>query len=254
MLSIRVIPVLLLRNGRMVKPIKFGEGGERDVGAPTTTARIYDSQDADELIFLDITATDSGRKPLLETLHQVATNCFIPLTAGGGVRTLDDVGELLRAGADKISINTAAVERPEFISEIAHKYGNQCVVVSIDVRKTGSNYVVFTHRGTKATGLELVTWAKRVASFGAGEILLTAIDHEGTMSGYDLDCIRLVADAVSIPVIAHGGAGTRQHFIDAIHVGHASAVAAASVFHFSDSNISQVKSFLSNAGIPVRIS
>ena len=253
MLKIRLIPILLLKNGRMVKPIRFGEGGERDVGWPITTARIYDSQDADELIFLDIAATTDGKKVLLDTLHEVASSCFIPLTAGGGVRTVDDIKEILQAGADKAAINTAAVEHPEFVQEAAKKFGSQCIVVSIDVRESmAGSYDVFTYGGKKATGREVVSWAKEVATRGAGEILLTSIDREGTMIGYDLDLVRMVAGAVQIPVIANGGAGTRQHFVDAIELGGASAVAASSVFHFSDSNLTQVKSFMFNAGLATR--
>ncbi|MBI2644472.1 MAG: imidazole glycerol phosphate synthase subunit HisF [Candidatus Wildermuthbacteria bacterium] len=253
MVKVRVIPVLLLKNGRMVKPIKFGEGGERDVGWPITTARIYDSQDPDELVFLDITATGEGRQFLFDTLREVAANSFLPLTAGGGVKTIEDINELLKAGADKVSINTAAVEQPQLIREGAEKFGVQCIVVAIDVRETKPGYYeVFTHGGKTPTGLEAVAWAKEAARLGAGEILLTSIDREGTMQGYDTKLIRMVADAVSIPVIAHGGAGTRQHFVDAVREGHASAVAAASVFHFTDSNLTQVKSYLFNAGVPVR--
>lgn len=253
MLKVRLIPVLLLKCGRMVKPIKFGEGGERDVGWPLTTARIYDSQDADELVFIDMTATEDGRNFLLDTLREVAVNCFVPLAAGGGVRTIEDIHEILRAGADKILINTAAVENPEFISVAAKIFGNQCIVVSIDVRRTPrGRYVVWTHGGRKKTDYEAVRWAKEAARRGAGEILLTSIDREGTMAGYDLELIRIVTRAVSIPVIANGGAGSRQHFVDAIKIGRASAVAASSVFHFSDSNLTQVKSFIYNSGIPIR--
>lgn len=252
MLKVRLIPVLLLKNGRMVKPIKFGEEGERDVGFPATTARIYDSQDADELIFLDITATGEGRAFLLDTLREVGENCFVPLTAGGGIRTIDNIKEILKAGADKVSINTSAVECPGFISEAAEKFGSQCVVVSIDVRKDqNGKFMVFTRAGKQATGLDVLSWAKEAVRQGAGEILLTSIDREGTMAGYDLDLIRMVSEGVSVPVIAHGGAGTRQHFVEAVENG-ASAVAAASVFHFSDSNLTQVKSFIYNAGVPIR--
>ena len=253
MLRTRVIPILLLKGGRMVKPVRFGEGQERDVGAPVTTARIYDSQDADELVFLDIEATADGRAFLLATLKEVAKNCFVPLTAGGGVRTLDDFREILKAGADKVSVNTAAVENPDLIAKAAAMFGAQAVVVAIDVRKDAKGkYEVYTHGGKTATGLDPVAWAKKAAGAGAGEILLTAIDREGTMEGYDIALIKSVADAISIPLIAHGGAGTRQHFVEALREGHASAAAAASVFHFSDSNLSQVKNFLFNAGVPVR--
>ena len=252
MLKVRLIPVLLLKDGRMVKPIRFGAGGERDVGSPVTTATIYNSQDADELVFLDIDPTDRGHEFLASVIHQVSEKCFVPLTAGGNVRTIEDIALLLRSGADKVSINRAAHERPAFIREGADKYGSQCIVVSIDAKKVGDRYEVFTERGTKATGRELVTWAKEAASLGAGEILLTSIEHEGMMQGYDLDMIRMVADAVSIPVIANGGVGNRDHFIDGVRLGHASAIAASSVFHFSDSNLTQVKTFLKNAGIEMR--
>lgn len=237
----------------MVKPIKFGERGERDVGWPITTARIYDSQDADELIFLDIDATNEARSFLFQTLQEVGSNCFIPLTAGGGVKTVDDFKEILRKGADKVSLNTAAIEHEGLINEAAGKFGSQCVVVSIDVKETDhGKYEVFTHRGEKATGLDPVSWAKEAALRGAGEILLTSIDREGTMEGYDINLIHMVAKNVPVPVIANGGAGTRQHFVDAVIRGGASAVAASSIFHFSDSNLTQVKSFMKNAGIEVR--
>jgi len=237
----------------MIKPKKFGDEGERDVGWPTTTARIYNSQDADELIFLDINATNESRTLLIDTLREVSKDCFVPLTAGGGIRTIEDIHEILKVGGDKISINASAVENPDFINQAAEKYGSQCIVVSMDVRKTNSRkYEVFTHRGQKPTGLDPVKWAKEVVQRGAGEILLTNIEKEGTMTGYDLDLLKNVANKVSVPVIANGGAGTRQHFVDAVKLGGASAVAASSVFHFSDSNLTQVKSFIYNAGIPIR--
>lgn len=237
----------------MVKPVRFGEGGERDVGWPVTTARIYDSQDADELIFLDINATEESRAFLVDTLQHVAEQSFVPITAGGGVRTIGDIEMILRSGADKVAINTAAIEQPAFIREASGKYGSQCIVVSIDVKQVRSGaYEVFSHGGKQATGLAVVDWCNQVVALGAGEILLTSIDREGTMNGYDLDLIKAVADAVPIPVIANGGAGNRQHFVDAVTIGHASAVAASSVFHFSDSNLTQVKSFMYNAGIPTR--
>ena len=245
--------MLLLRNGRLVKPKRFGLSGERDVGSPITTARIYDSQDADELIFLDISATNEGRKFLLETLRGIAKNCFVPLTAGGGIRTIDDVQEILKNGADKISINTIAVEKPEIIANIAEKFGSQCVVVSIDVKQNQDGvYEVFINGGKGNTGLDVISWSKEVYKRGAGEILLTSIDKEGMMDGYDLELIKMVSENVPIPVIANGGAGTRQDFVDGVRIGHASAVAASSVFHFSDSNITQVKSFMFNSGISVR--
>ena len=237
----------------MVKPINFGLKGVRDVGSPVTTAKIYDSQDADELIFLDIEASLEGRSFLLETLQKVSENCFIPLTAGGGIRNISDIQEILKVGADKVSINTTALTDPNFIKHASNKFGSQCIVVSIDVKETSPGmYEVFKNRGKEPTGLDPISWAKKVASLGAGEILLTSIDKEGTLSGYDLNLIESVAKEVSIPVIANGGAGTRQHFVDCIKKGKASAVAASSIFHFSDSSITQVKSFIFNSGIPIR--
>ena len=253
MLKNRLIPVLLLKNNRMVKPIRFGDGGERDVGHPVSTAKIYDSQDADELIFLDINATGEGRAFLLDTLQDVAENCFVPLTAGGGVRSLSDISDILKAGGDKVSINSAAVENPDFIREASRKFGSQCIVVSIDAREVfPGKYEAFIDRGRKATGIDVVSLAKRSADLGAGEILITSIDREGTMVGYDLALIKLISASVNIPIIANGGAGTRQHFVDAINLAGASAVAASSVFHFSDSNLTQVKSFIYNTGVPIR--
>jgi len=253
LLKIRLIPTLLLKNGRMVKPKKFGADGERDVGYPVTTARIYNSQDADELIFLDITASTEGRDFLIDTLHKVSKDCFVPLTAGGGIHSINDIQNLLKAGADKISINTSAIKNPKLISEAAQKFGSQCIVVSIDVKEISpGHYEVFTERGKNSTGLDVLSWTQQVTELGAGEILLTSIDREGTMQGYDLNLIKIVSKNVSIPVIANGGAGTRQHFVDAIKLSNASAVAASSVFHFSDSNLTQVKSFIFNSGISIR--
>ena len=253
MLKPRLIPVLLLKNGRMVKPVQFGAGGERDVGWPVTTAKIYNSQDADELIFIDISSGAAKESFLEDTLRKVSEHCFIPLTAGGGVLSIEDFGKLLRAGADKVSINTAAFLNPNLITEAARIFGSQCVVLSIDARKVGENkYVVCTDGGKTTSDRDVISWAKEGVEKGAGEILLTSIDKEGTMKGYDIDLVRLVADAVSVPVIANGGAGHRAHFVEAIYEGHASAAAASSVFHFSDSNIPQVKLFMKNAGVPVR--
>jgi cyclase len=252
MLKVRLIPALLLKNGRMVKPIRFGKNGERDVGFPATTARIYDSQDADELIFLDIEATKKGRGFMLETLGNVSKNCFVPITAGGGIKSLDDIRNLLKAGADKVSINSYAVLKPEFIKKASRRFGRQCIVVSVDVKKySAGNYRVFTERGKKDTGLDMIEWIKKVSTLGAGEILLTSIDHEGTMKGYDLTAVKMVAEAVNIPVIANGGAGNRKDCVLVIKAG-ASAAAASSLFHFSDSNLTQVKSFMYNAGVPIR--
>jgi len=253
LLKIRLIPVLLLKNGRMVKPIQFGEGGERDVGYPVTTAKVYNSQDADELIFLDINASEESRSFLLETLEDVSKNCFVPLTAGGGIKNVDEIKQILKVGGDKISINSEAVKNPNLINEAAKKFGSQCIVISIDVKKNNSGeYEVYIERGKTPTSLDPISWAKEVVNRGAGEILITSIDREGTMKGYDLELIKMISNSVSVPVISNGGAGTRQHFVDAIKQANASGVAASSVFHFSDSNLTQVKSFIYNAGIPIR--
>ena len=253
MLTVRVIPVLLLKNGRMVKTKKFGREGIRDVGWPATTARIYNSQDADELIFLDISATGESRKFLLNTLREVARNCFIPITAGGGIKTLKDIRDLLAAGADKISINTVAFENPQFIRAASSRFGNQCITVSVDVKKMpNGKYELFTSGGKTKTGKDALEFAKLAVKNGAGEILLTSIENEGMMKGYDLDLIKKFSEVLSVPLIVNGGAGDRQHFVDAVKIGHASAVAAASIFHFTDSNLTQVKSFMHNSGIPVR--
>ena len=244
--------MLLLSGGRMVKPIRFGKDGVRDVGFPATTARIYDSQDADELILLNIEKAKDGINFLIETLDDVSKNCFVPITAGGGVRDMATIKELLRHGADKISINTYAIENPAFIKKAAAKFGRQCVVVSIDFKDVKKGrYEVFVDRGRKATGLELVEWAKKATELGAGELLISSIDKEGTMKGYDLEAIKLVSKEVNVPVIANGGAGTRDDCVLAVKAG-AAATAASSLFHFSDSNLTQVKSFIFNAGVPIR--
>jgi len=252
MLKVRLIPILLLKDGRMVKPIQFGSGGERDVGSPVTTAIVYNSQDADELIFIDINPPQEGHAYLSSVLRDVAAKCFVPLTAGGNIRTIDDITLILQSGADKISINRAALERPEFITEVANRFGSSCTVVSIDAKKVGDRYEVFRERGQVPTGRELVAWAKEVAERGAGEILLTSIEREGTMKGYDIDMIKSVTDAVGVPVIANGGVGTREHFVEAVKLANASGLGASSVFHFSDSNLTQVKSFLIGRGIEMR--
>jgi len=225
----------------------------RDVGNPVTAARVYDAQSADELIFLDITASCERRDTLLDIVAQTAEQCFMPLTVGGGVKTVADIRKLLQAGADKVAINTAAVENPNFIREAAEAFGRQCIVVSIDARLLGpSRYEVFTCRATRPTGLNPVEWAKRMADDGAGEILITSVDQDGTMEGYDLELIGSVADAVSVPVIASGGCGTLQHLVDGIMDGHASAVSAASLFHFTDQSVIKAKSFMKLAGLDVR--
>jgi cyclase len=235
----------------MVKTKQFGV--YRDVGNPRTVAKVYDAQGADELIFLDITATTEQRHFLFDVVVAVAEECFMPLTAGGGIRTVEQARQLLQHGADKVAINTEAVNNPEFITELAKKFGRSTVIVSIDYKKNadGKNEV-FVERGQKATGLDPVVWAKEAEQRGAGEILLTSIDREGMMNGYDLDVIRAVADSVSIPVIASGGVGSIDDLVSGIVEGHASAVAAASIFHFSDQSIFKAHSHMKEAGLSVR--
>jgi len=247
----RLIPSLLLKAGRCIKTIRFDS--IRDVGNPVTAARVYDAQGADELIFLDITASHEGRDTLFNLVAQTAEQCFMPLTVGGGIRTVADIRKLLQAGADKVAINTAAVENPDFIREAAEMFGAQCIVVSIDARAQAPHkYEVFTYRATKPTGLHPVEWAQRMADSGSGEILITAVDRDGAMEGYDLELIRSVADAVPVPVIASGGCGTLQHLVEGITDGHASAVSAASLFHFTDQSVIKAKSFMKVAGLDVR--
>jgi cyclase len=250
-LKVRLIPALLLREGRCIKTVRFGAA--RDTGHPVTAARVYDAQGADELLFLDISATREARAPLFDIIGQTAEQCFMPLAVGGGVRTLADIRQLLQSGADKVAINTAAVECPRLIEEAAASYGQQCVMVSIDARKLApGRYEVVTHSATHRTGLDVVEWARRMAASGAGELLITAVDRDGTMDGYDLELVRAVADAVTVPVIAAGGCGTLEHLVSGIRLGHASAVAAASIFHFTDQSVIKAKSYMKVAGIDVR--
>lgn len=251
MLKKRIIPKLLLDRGRNVKGVKFVD--LRDVGHPVTNARIYDAQRADELMFLDITASSDNRSILYDIISRTAEEVFMPFCVGGGVRTVDDIRNLLLAGADKVSINTAAVENPLLIGQAARLFGAQCIVVSIDFRRTGGEYEVFTHGGAKATGLRVIDHAKNMVNLGAGEILLTSIDLDGTMQGYDLEITRTVADAVDVPVIASGGAGSLQHLVDAVHEGHASAVAVGSLFHFTDQSPIKARAFMRVAGVDVRV-
>ncbi|MBX6368957.1 MAG: imidazole glycerol phosphate synthase subunit HisF [Rhodospirillales bacterium] len=251
MLKTRIIPCLDVKDGRVVKGVNFVD--LRDAGDPVEQARIYDREGADELCFLDITASAEGRGTLYDVVSRTAEQCFMPLTVGGGVRTPEDVRKLLLAGADKVSINTAAVERPELVREAAEKFGAQCIVVAIDAKASGpGRWEVFTHGGRKPTGLDAVEWARRMASLGAGEILLTSMDRDGTKSGFDLALTRAVADAVPVPVIASGGVGTLQHLVEGVREGHASAVLAASIFHFGTYRIADAKAALAAAGIPVR--
>jgi cyclase len=224
-----------------------------DAGDPVEQARVYDSQGADELCFLDITASHEEREPLLDVVSRTAEQCFMPLTVGGGVRAIEDIRTLLLAGADKISINTAAVHRPEFVAEAAHKFGSQCIVVAVDAKRSGGErYEIFTHGGRKETGIEAISWCQRMVELGAGEILLTSMDRDGTREGFDIELTRSVADAVSVPVIASGGVGTLEHLVEGIRAGHAMAVLAASIFHFGIFSIAEAKTHIEQAGIPIR--
>jgi len=252
MLKIRVIPCLDVKDGRVVKGVNFV--GLRDAGDPVEQAMLYDAAGADELCFLDITASQEKRGILLDVVRRTADVCFMPLTVGGGVRTLDDIRDLLLAGADKVSIMTEAVRNRDFVRQAAEKFGSQCIVIAIDAKQTGqAKWEVFTHGGRNPTGLDAVAYAREVASFGAGEILLTSMDRDGTKNGFDLALTRAVADAVTIPVIASGGVGTLEHLVEGIRDGHANAVLAASIFHFGEATIAQAKETLARAGLPVRI-
>ncbi len=251
MLKVRIIPCLDVKDGRVVKGVQFV--GLRDAGDPVEQARIYDAAGADELTFLDITASHENRDTILDVVARTAEQCFMPLTVGGGVRQVEDIRRLLLAGADKVSINSAAVARPEFVREAAEKYGDQCIVVAIDARQTApGRWEVFTHGGRKPTGLDAVQWARRMTDSGAGEILLTSMDRDGTKSGFDLALTRAVSDAVPVPVVASGGVGTLDHLIEGVVQGGASAVLAASIFHFGEFTIAQAKERLRQAGVPVR--
>jgi cyclase len=251
MLKIRIIPCLDVKDGRVVKGVNFV--GLRDAGDPVEQAMLYNRAGADELCFLDITASHERRGILLDVVRRTADVCFMPLTVGGGVRTLDDIRALLLAGADKVSINTEAVRRPEFVREAAEKFGRQCIVVAIDAKRAGpGRFEVFTHGGREATGLDAIAHARHLVSLGAGEILLTSMDRDGTKAGYDLALTRAIADAVSVPVIASGGVGSLDDLVAGVRDGHASAVLAASIFHFGTATIAQAKQRLAAAGIPVR--
>jgi cyclase len=251
-LAKRIIPCLDVDNGRVVKGVRFVE--IRDAGDPVEIARRYDEQGADEVIFLDITASSDNRETMVHVVEAMASQVFIPLTVGGGIRKVEDVRRMLNAGADKVAINTAAVARPEFVKEASDHFGSQCIVVAIDAKQVGPDrWEVFTHGGRKATGLDAVAWARKMTEYGAGEILLTSMDRDGTKDGFDLALTRAVCDAVSIPVIASGGVGNLDHLVDGVRLGHADAVLAASIFHFGEYTVGQAKQRMAAAGIEVRL-
>src|SRR5690554_3403737 len=255
-LAKRIIPCLDVENGRVVKGVKFLD--IRDAGDPVEVAKRYDEQGADEITFLDITATHEGRETMVHTVERMASEVFIPLTVGGGVRTLDDVRTLLNAGADKVSINSTAVKDPDFVRSAAERFGSQCIVVAIDAKKVSAEgeeprWEVFTHGGRKGTGLDAIAWAVRMAEYGAGEILLTSMDRDGTKSGFDLALTRGITDAIDIPVIASGGVGNLQHLADGILEGGADAVLAASIFHFGEYSIREAKEYMAARGIEMRL-
>lgn len=251
MLKARIIPCLDVKDGRTVKGVNFVD--LVDAGDPVEQAKFYDEQGADELTFLDITASHENRDTILNVVNQTAEQCFMPLTVGGGVRQVEDIRKLLLAGADKVSINTAAVHRPEFVGEAAEKFGSQCIVVAIDARSTGPNkWEIFTHGGRESTGIDAINWAGKMANLGAGEILLTSMDRDGTRSGFDIELTRALSDSVQIPVIASGGVGTLDHLVEGIRDGHASAVLAASIFHFGEYSIIEAKAHMAAAGVAVR--
>jgi cyclase len=256
MFKVRVIPCLDVKDGRVVKGVNFVD--LRDAGDPVEAAIAYDAAGADELCFLDITATHENRGIMLDVVRRTAEACFMPLTVGGGVRTIDDIRTLLRSGADKVSINSAAVSRREFVNEAAEKFGEQCIVVAIDAKRVqrghGSDrWEIFTHGGRKSTGIDAVEYAQEVVSLGAGEILLTSMDRDGTKQGFDLPLTRSIADSVPVPVIASGGVGHLDHLVEGIQEGHATAVLAASIFHFGEFTIREAKQHMARAGLPVRL-
>jgi cyclase len=251
MFKVRVIPCLDVKDGRVVKGVNFVN--LRDAGDPVQAAIAYDAAGADELTFLDITASHENRDTIFDVVQRTAEACFMPLTVGGGVRTVDDIRKLLTCGADKVSINTAAVNRRAFVKEAAEKFGDQCIVVAIDAKKVGDSWEIFTHGGRNATGLNAIDYAKEVVSLGAGEILLTSMDRDGTKKGYDIPLTCAIADAVTVPVIASGGVGNLDHMVAGIRDGHATAVLAASIFHFGEHSVREAKTYMAKAGLPMRL-
>ena len=252
MLKIRIIPCLDVKNGRIVKGVNFRN--LKDAGDPVLTAQVYDELGADEICFLDIAATLENRDVTLDLVRKTSEKCFIPITVGGGVRAIEDIRQLLLNGADKVSFNSAAIRDPDIISTAANKFGSQCIVVAIDAKKTKNDkWEIFSHGGTKETGIEAISFAKDMQERGAGEILLTSMDKDGTKDGYDIELTKLISDSLNIPVIASGGAGKLEHFKSVLEKGKASAILAASIFHFGEISIKQVKSYLRSEGIPVRM-
>jgi len=250
LLKVRIIPCLDVNNGRVVKGINFVD--LVDAGDPAEQAKVYDSAGADELCFLDITTSHEDRNTMVSVVARTAERCFMPVTVGGGVRSVEDITTLLKAGADKVSINTAAIEQPELIKNAANKFGSQCIVVAIDAKRVGSGYKIFTHGGRRATGIDAIEWAKNVEASGAGEILLTSMDRDGTKLGFDIELTQTISDAVSVPLIASGGVGTLDHLVEGVTKGHASAVLAASIFHFGIYNIAEAKAYMKKVGVAVR--
>jgi cyclase len=249
--KVRVIPCLDVKDGRVVKGVNFVN--LRDAGDPVEAAIAYDAAGADELTFLDITASHENRDTIFDVVTRTAEACFMPLTVGGGVRTVEDIRKLLKCGADKVSINTAAVNKRAFVKEAAEKFGDQCIVVAIDAKRVGDRWEIFTHGGRNPTGIEAIGYAREVVALGAGEILLTSMDRDGTKRGYDVALTRAIADAVTVPVIASGGVGNLDHLVEGIRDGHATAVLAASIFHFGEYTVRQAKDYMAKAGLPMRL-